>query len=525
LEQAAVVARYVPAELDRSATQFATVATVSQLKRVLRAFAPADGKKRRGRSKHVSVIDLDDGISRISGELDGDQAALVRKALDAMRDDLYRQRKADAKAAAEASGEPEQPVDAPSSDEALTAMAETALQAGQAAHPSSERYLISYHLQAGPDGTLLLLDDRGMPVPDPERRRVLCDHRFEHVHHDHDATPLSVGRATRHVNRKLRRAVLHRHGFGCAVPGCDTTHGLEIHHIWHWEDGGPTDTSNLLPLCRHHHRAHHQGLIAIDGNADLPPGTPGAVTIGPPDHPLPPCGQPTPPGTTGHPNGTSHGHPGSTSRADDGEARTGGDGQSSETGDGREIDLLPLRPDLLDRLRDDLEHRTGHRPPDRATTPLGERLDRRTFHLQPDPPDPTPPTPPTSSAPPPTPPAPTDEAPPPDHPVRSERPTPTPDLPPRTEPPTQAPTPDLPARTEPPTQAPTPDLPARTEPPTQAPTPPPTDHHDDDRDVTPPGDQSAPAGAAPPQSPRRHRPARGPRSDDAPPDAHAPPAA
>jgi hypothetical protein len=244
LDQAAVVAKYAPPELDGSATQLARVATVSQLKTLLRPFGP-DQKKGPGRGSHVSVNDLDDGCARIVGDLDADEAALVRKALDAMREDLFRQRRADAKAAAEETGDPLREVEAPTGAEALAALAETALRAQEAEHPGSERYLISYHLQARADGKLLLLDDRSVPVPEYERRRVLCDHRFETILHDHNATPLSVGRATRHIGRKLRRAILHRHRHTCAVPGCDTRHGLEIHHIVHWEDGGPTDTPNL----------------------------------------------------------------------------------------------------------------------------------------------------------------------------------------------------------------------------------------------------------------------------------------
>ena len=29
----------------------------------------------------------------------------------------------------------------------------------------------------------------------------------------------------------------------CVVPGCGATRGLHAHHIWHWEDGGPTDST------------------------------------------------------------------------------------------------------------------------------------------------------------------------------------------------------------------------------------------------------------------------------------------
>ncbi len=34
----------------------------------------------------------------------------------------------------------------------------------------------------------------------------------------------------------------------------------EAHHIWAWEDGGPTDQDNTVLLCtRHHHLLHSSG--------------------------------------------------------------------------------------------------------------------------------------------------------------------------------------------------------------------------------------------------------------------------
>ena len=55
----------------------------------------------------------------------------------------------------------------------------------------------------------------------------------------------------------LRRAVAARDG-GCAYPGCDRPPSwIEIHHILPWEDGGETTLSNLVMVCRGHHRQMH----------------------------------------------------------------------------------------------------------------------------------------------------------------------------------------------------------------------------------------------------------------------------
>lgn len=36
------------------------------------------------------------------------------------------------------------------------------------------------------------------------------------------------------------------------------------------EDGGPTDTDNLVALCRRRHRLHHLGLLGVRGHANAP---------------------------------------------------------------------------------------------------------------------------------------------------------------------------------------------------------------------------------------------------------------
>ncbi|MGI9023620.1 MAG: HNH endonuclease signature motif containing protein, partial [Acidimicrobiales bacterium] len=58
----------------------------------------------------------------------------------------------------------------------------------------------------------------------------------------------------------------------CRVPGCERTRWLQAHHLLHWEDGGATDTANLIALCSQHHRQHHRGELGIAGNADDPDG-------------------------------------------------------------------------------------------------------------------------------------------------------------------------------------------------------------------------------------------------------------
>jgi hypothetical protein len=72
--------------------------------------------------------------------------------------------------------------------------------------------------------------------------------------------PLDVGRKTPVVSPALRRALIVRDR-GCRFPGCDRPHAwCDAHHVRHWADGGPTALTNLVLLCRRHHRRIHDGF-------------------------------------------------------------------------------------------------------------------------------------------------------------------------------------------------------------------------------------------------------------------------
>ena len=75
------------------------------------------------------------------------------------------------------------------------------------------------------------------------------------------------GRKTRTIPPAIRRALNSRDG-GCRFPGCTHQRYVDAHHIEHWADGGETKLSNLVTLCRLHHRLVHEGEILIE----TPPG-------------------------------------------------------------------------------------------------------------------------------------------------------------------------------------------------------------------------------------------------------------
>jgi hypothetical protein len=75
-------------------------------------------------------------------------------------------------------------------------------------------------------------------------------------------TPLDVGRKTRTIPSALKRALRVRDG-GCRFPGC-TNRRTDGHHVVPWSKGGATALSNLVSLCRRHHRFVHELGWTID---------------------------------------------------------------------------------------------------------------------------------------------------------------------------------------------------------------------------------------------------------------------
>jgi len=72
-------------------------------------------------------------------------------------------------------------------------------------------------------------------------------------------------RAEQDIPPAVRRQVMRRDQGRCHVPGCRSTLFLDLHHIRARSEGGPHDADNLIALCGAHHRAHHRGLLIIEG--------------------------------------------------------------------------------------------------------------------------------------------------------------------------------------------------------------------------------------------------------------------
>jgi hypothetical protein len=94
-------------------------------------------------------------------------------------------------------------------------------------------------------------------------RRLACDASVVRLIENPDGEPLNAGRKTRTISAPLRR-LLNARDKGCRFPGCCNTRFIDAHHVEHWANGGETRPSNLVSLCRFHHRAVHEGGIRIE---------------------------------------------------------------------------------------------------------------------------------------------------------------------------------------------------------------------------------------------------------------------
>ena len=249
LDQAALAVS-APAYLDGQFADLAVVSTVAQLRIELRAARPTpDPDRGEAAVESVSSWFDDDGRYHLAGDLDADRGRLVDAALTEARGRLF----SDGHSAVTGA-------------DALVDIAERSLDA--TTPQRRERFRVNVFLDPRADIAATWGD--GSSVPDAIRRHLDCDAMLTPTFVA-AGRPVSVGPGVRVVPDRTRRLVLHRDR-KCRVPWCPHTRRLQIHHVVHWEDGGATDTANLIAVCAGDHRDHHHGQLGISGDADDPDG-------------------------------------------------------------------------------------------------------------------------------------------------------------------------------------------------------------------------------------------------------------
>ena len=287
LDQVGVIAGRAAAGSDEHYAQLAASATVSQLRTAVKleprpepeprpesdpdpdpspirgpSPIPPDPDRRSEPQRSISkTTDEESTCWRIT--LPHVEAAKFDAALASHRDALVADWKRDHETGdAEGGRVADQAPPFPNTVDAFLSLVEAGWDTEVARRPHGQHTTVVLHVDVD---TRLAALHLGPLLSDDERRYLLCEATCE-VWFQRHGQVIGAGRATRTVSRRLRRALEHRDR-SCMVPGCGATRGLHAHHIRHWEDGGPTDLSNLVLVCPFHHRLHHRGIITIAGPA------------------------------------------------------------------------------------------------------------------------------------------------------------------------------------------------------------------------------------------------------------------
>ena len=229
--------------------------TAAQAERIVRGWPPngreADRaeSRRRHAARALHVYTDERGMVVIQGRLDPEGGAILLQALTAAQDALHRRKPRRGPLSLISPAEPN-PVQQRA--DALVMMAESALHHEVDPGTPAERYHVIIQVDAFGESTL----GDGTHVSAETSERLSCDASRTWIRYDEHGVPVEVGRKTRTIPPALRRALLHRDQV-CRFPGCERRF-VQAHHIRHWAHGGPTVLSNLVLLCRYHHRAVHE---------------------------------------------------------------------------------------------------------------------------------------------------------------------------------------------------------------------------------------------------------------------------
>jgi Domain of unknown function (DUF222)/HNH endonuclease len=267
---------------ENSLLMIALHGTSDHIEKIVRQYRRAQDAAELGReaqqfaTRGVSYFYDDDGSLVLNARLPAESGAVLLKAFEVATDDFWR---ADVspetpdghKLDGNESGGDQPEVKAPKRSlpqrraDALAKFAESFLKHGYEALSGGERQQIVVHVDAqtlsnATPGRCELED--GPALSAQTARRLACDSSVVTIVEDEAGEPLNVGRKTRTIAPAIRRALRSRDQ-GCKFPGCTHTRFLDGHHVQHWADGGETKLSNLVMLCRFHHRQVHEGGVKV----------------------------------------------------------------------------------------------------------------------------------------------------------------------------------------------------------------------------------------------------------------------
>jgi hypothetical protein len=223
----------------------------------------ADRERELRRRRHLHLVPQPDGMTRLSGLLDPESAAIVGAAVDAATSPRRGVRFVDPTAAPVLADDDDRTIEQIAVD-ALVELVRIGSTADAEAVLGTARPAVRIHVRADDIG----FEGQTSAASVATAQRYACAVGVIPIVFDRDQ-PLDVGRAQRLFTARQRIALAARDG-GCRFPGCDRPPTwCEAHHITPWSRGGPTDVADGILLCRHHHLLlHDNGWEVIRDGAD-----------------------------------------------------------------------------------------------------------------------------------------------------------------------------------------------------------------------------------------------------------------
>lgn len=263
--KARAITRVATPDTEPSLVELARYTTAAQLEHIVREYrkaSPDEGAKAEDgyQGRYLRSVTDDKGMVTISARLSPDDAAVVLAAIDAVR----QQASLDRRAATDAVGEFS--TWEMSGADALVEVGRAALAGGlddQDGPPvASVIAHVDQEVLAHPERQGCCTLEGVGAISAQTARRIACDATVHQVIYGNDGT-VEPGSHARSIPRRARRAVLARDR-GCRFPGCDQRRFVDVHHVVFWSDGGLTVPTNLVCLCRRHHRLVHEGGFSLD---------------------------------------------------------------------------------------------------------------------------------------------------------------------------------------------------------------------------------------------------------------------
>ena len=248
-------------------------ARARELRDDLDAAGVAEREEERRARRFLRLYLQPDGMTRISGLLDPESAAVVKNAIDAATSPKRggpRFVSAADRARAEALASDERTAPQVAVD-ALVELVDIAVRAHGTTvlgvRRADVRLLVTdrdLNARSGP----AFIEGQTVSVSIATAQRHACEGGYVPIRFSDDGQSLNVGQTQRFHTARQRIAIAARDG-GCLGPDCDRPPAwCEVHHIDEFSLGGKTDLRDGVLLCRHHHLMVHNNGWRIARTGD-----------------------------------------------------------------------------------------------------------------------------------------------------------------------------------------------------------------------------------------------------------------